>query len=157
MPSAIAGLGWWRNRGTIALPGYSVFDNPWAGVKTSTATWTRAQDSTALSGGFAYVEPNAVNSEFTSDAWFATGTYKVAVLFRSGTNYGIDSIQLDGVTKGTIDFYAAGTTNNNYSEVTSIALTAGLKVIKHLAASKNASSTGYYIVTHTQAWIRTAS
>ncbi len=148
----------YRPRGTVALTGYFVASTPWSGNKTASASWARSQGSTYLSGGVLDSGGGAAqNDEFTEDHQFQAGTYKVAVIHSKVSSWGIDSVQFAGVTVASIDGYAAGATNNNYTEVTGIAVTAGLKVVKHLMATKNASSSGYRFDPNSWAAIRTAA
>lgn len=146
-----------RSRGIAALPGYFLTDTTFAGFKTITGSRHNDQDSTALAGGWGYDSTAAQNNEWTHDRWFDSGTYKVAGIYRKASITGIDSIQFGGVEQAAIDTYAAATSSNNYAEVTGIAVTAGLKVVGHKGATKNASSTGYAIVAQTAAWVRTGA
>lgn len=149
--------GWVRNRGTAALPGYFISDTPWAGVKTVTASESRAQQSTSLSGGLFRPGTGAQNDEYTRDLQFQDGTYKIAQIGEKNTNRGIASVQLDGVEKASIDWYNAASADAQYQEVTGIALTAGLKVAKTAGTTKNASSSGYVLFISTEAWVRTGA
>lgn len=153
MPTAVVGtLG---RRGTAATPGYSVFIVPWAGSKANTTFDTRAQASSNLGGG-RLESSGAQNSEVSWDIWLDAGTYKFALLHTQADNAGIYSVQLDTVEKGTIDGYNAVATVV-YSEVTGIAVTAGLKTFKLKMATKHASSTSYQARVHSCAWIRTGA
>lgn len=154
MPTAVVGtLG---RRGIAAFPGYSVFIVPWAGHKSSVNAFTRDQGSGQLGGGRAYTA-DLLNSEVAWDVWLDSGTYKVAYVYQSASNYGIATFLLNGVSVGTIDQYAAAGAFNNYSEITAIAVAAGLKTLTVRAASRHASSTGYFLPMNSIAIIRTGA
>jgi len=155
MPTSV--VHFFRQRGVAATPGYSIFLTPWVGIKAATGFDTRFQTSAALGGGTWYNSGGAQNDEWTLDKWFDAGTYKAALLYYKASSQGIHSIQLDGVEQGQIDGYAAGASQNNYSEITGLSVTAGLKVIKDKIATKNASSSAYYGTSATLSWIRTGA
>lgn len=147
--------GWWgHTRGTIATPGYSIFLTPWAGVKGGTAN-TRSQTSILLGGGYFWTNPIAVNNDWSTDAWFDAGTYKFALIHYATGNAGIYTVKLDGSSQGTIDGFGAAA--NTYSEITGIAVTAGLKVVQVISATKNAGSSDYGNFSQTASWIRTGA
>lgn len=147
-----------RSRGIAATPGFSIFLTPWAGMKaTAGDTFQRTQQSGSLGGGVYYPGSNAQSSTSDSDFWLDTGTYKFSVIQEANSNKAIVSVQLDAVTKSTHDGYAAAQTMNAYSEVTGIAVTAGLKVVRFTNPTKNASSSGYGMFLQTAAFIRTGA
>lgn len=154
MPTPVVHV--FRSRGIAATPGYSVFITPWTASKANTNWATRTQNSALLSGGWLQ-SSGAQNDEVSWDIWLDAGTYKFAMVHSDDSNRGIYSVQLDGVEKGTIDAYAAGNTHNVYDEITGIAVTAGLKVFKLKMATKNASSSAYFGVPISCAWIRTGA
>lgn len=154
MPSPIAA--WLGAHGVKALPGYSLFLLPWIGTKSATGFTNRAQSSSYFSGG-ELLSSSLQNDEFTEDLWLDTGTYKIAHIYRKGTDMGIHSLQLNAVEKGTVDAYNAAASSNNYTEVTGVVLTAGLYTFKVKMATKNASSTAYYGAVNSSAWIRTGA
>lgn len=157
MPSAIAGLGWWRVRGVTALPGYSLFRTPWSTSNYSTTgTWTPNQNSGFLGGGQYYNTP-AQNDQFTNNEWLNNGTYKISVLYIQSTDKAIMTWKIAGSSVGTIDAYNASNLNNIYAEITGITVVAGLSTVQVIAATKNASSSNYYIQMHTYALIRTGA
>lgn len=89
----------------------------------------------------------------------AAGTYTLRTIYRMNSNQGIASISVDGgaALGTTIDFYAAGSTYNNITDITSIALTAGRHTIRYTAATKNASSSAYYLNIQGFALVRTGA
>lgn len=156
MPTPIAG--WFTSRGIVALPGYFISGVQWSGAKaTSGDAFARTQQSGSLGGGVWYPNANTQNSTTDEDHWVAAGTLKIAVIQEANTNKAIASIQFDGVTKSTHDGYAAAVTANSYTEVTGIANTAGLKVVRAINATKNASSTGFGMFLQSYAIVRTGA
>ena len=154
---AISGFGWFRNSGTAAKPGYSVFIVPWAGSKANTRWATRAQSSGRLGGGSLDTDDRLVNASVTFDVWLDAGTYKIAAVHAIETDAGIISITgITGATQ-TIDTYNATPANNTYTEVGSLAVTAGVKTIVLTMATKNASSTNYGCRLNSLALIRTGA
>lgn len=147
-----------KSSGVAALPGYSIFNVLWAGSKTSTQPITYQQTSAGLGGGEPYPNPANLNDVIDVDVWLDTGTYKICYLYYKNVDQGIVSVQLDGVTQGAaIDAYAASLSRNNYTEITGLAVTAGVKTWRLKGTSKNASSSGYYIIHHSKALIRTGA
>lgn len=145
-----------KTSGVVALPGYFIADTPWAGVKTHTNWSTPSQDGGYLSGGRRAVDVAGANNAFASDHYLATGTFKVALIYSTATYNGIHNITgLSGTQ--TIDGYASTGTANNYSEVTGIAVTAGVKTVTDTLATKNASSTDYQGQVNTLAIVRTGA
>lgn len=143
--------------GTAATPGYFIADVPWTGFKTQTGSRAADQSSAKLGGGQGYSDSGLVNNETTRDHYFDAGTFKCARILPYDTNLGINSTQIDGVTVASQDQYASPATNNNYVETTGIAVTAGLKVVKHISLSKNASSSAYYLPMQSCAFVRTGA
>ena len=129
---------------------------PWQGTKSTVGTWTRDVDSGQLGMGF-WDNAGAQNDETNNDLWLDSGTWKVALTYETAATYGIDTIQFNGVTQGTVDFYSAGVTHNLYAEVTGLSVaTAKIVTLKHLVATKNASSSNYRLAISSIALIKTA-
>lgn len=149
--------GWVRNRGITALPGYFIAANaPWGGTKSNTLFATSSQSSARLGGGSLDTDTTAQNNLFTEDRWADDGTYKLALIYAKGTDQGIHNFTGASGTQ-TVDAYAAAASENNYSEVTAIAVTKGLKTIQDQMATKNASSTAFGGKVNTWAYVRTAA
>ena len=75
--------------------------------------------------------------------YLVPGTYTLMLVHHKNTSGGIVDIQLDGASIGSIDFYASLTWNVR-TEITDIVITeAGLKTLKFLMSTKNASSSSY--------------
>lgn len=147
----------WVLQGIIATPGYSVFIVPWMGSKANTNFDLRGQYSTSLGGGRLQTNPQAQNNLVNWDIWLDAGTYKFALIHSVGTDRGIFHVRLGGTDKGTIDSYSAVGNDNTYSEITGIAVTAGLYNFELKMATKNASSSNYVGQIVSAAWIRTGA
>lgn len=143
--------------GIVATPGYSVFITPWAAQFAMTGSRENIQASDRLGGGFLDTGSYAQNNSATWNVYLETGTYKYAELYDKSANFGVGHIQLDTVDQGTIDYYAAGASSNNYTEITGISVTAGLKAFRNIASTKNASSSNYGFGWESMAWIRTGA
>lgn len=139
-------------------PGYTWQFLPFMGYKAASGLTSRAQDSGMLGGGTADSTTGVLDDYIEWDIWLDAGTYKFAGIFQTGSNRAIAHIKLDGTDKGTIDTYSAGVVSNVYSEVTAIVVaTAGVKTFRIQAASKNGSSSAYYLRPQSVAWIRTGA
>lgn len=124
-------------------PGYTWEYLPFMGTKSNTAWATRTQSSAELAGGRLDTDSTVQNNLLTTDMWGDTGTYKEAFVHRTGPDRGIYNVTGFSGTQ-TVDGYAAGATDNVYSEVTGITQsTAGVKTIQIQMATKNASSSAY--------------
>lgn len=142
--------------GVAATPGYFIARTPFAGTKTNTNWATRTQSSSALAGGRLDTDSTAQNNLHTQDDWFDTGTYKVALIHQKDTDQGIYNITGVSGTQ-TVDGYAGSASFNNYTEVTGVSVTAGLKTAQVSMATKNASSSAYGGELNTVAWVRTGA
>lgn len=129
---------------------------PWMGNKTNVNFASRNTFTTYL--GMGEIETTvAQNDEITWDIWLDTGTWKYAQVYATANSFGIYSVQLDTVQQGTIDGYSSSTVLNVYTEVTGISVTtAGLKNFKLKMTAKNGSSSNYFAVLQSCAWIRTS-
>lgn len=130
---------------------------PWQGVKSVVGTWSRNNLSDNLGMGYWTNDTVAQNDEFTVDVWMDAGTWKLASIGYTNTNRAILDYQLNGVSIGTLDWYSASLVNNVYKEIAGITVaTAGLKTLKVIASSKNASSSGFVAEMKSLALIKTA-
>lgn len=144
-----------HKRGVTALPGYFISDTPWAGTKSNTNWSTRTQDSSLISGG-RLDSSGAQNDLFTEDHWVSTGTCKVALIHSTASTFGIHNITgLSGTQ--TVDGYSGGGAGNVYTEVTGVAVTAGLKTVQDSMATKNDLATNYFGKINTLAIVRTGA
>lgn len=141
---------------------YTIGWAPWMGItaQSPAGKFNGVNDATAL--GMGVLTNNggagdAQNDEFSADFWLDAGTWKVVMIGRADTNKGISTVQFNGVSQGTLDWYAASIAENTYQEITGISVTtAGIKTVKILMATKNASSSGYSLRVASIAFIRTA-
>lgn len=154
---------WCETSGTFPTPagtdtpGYTWEHFPFMGNKMASAAVTNQQASTALAGSQHYLTAGAQNSYIENDVWLEARTYKFAYLYYRATDQGIATFSLDGSSFGTADQYGAAA-DNNYAEITGIAVTpAGVKAFRYTAATKNASSSGYYMVNHSVKWTSTGA
>src|SRR3990167_1758173 len=125
------------------------------GHKSEVGPPTRASVSTLLSMG-SITTPNTQNSELVWPLYLDSVTWKVADVHVTNGNYGIATYIFGATTIGTIDYYSAGTVSNVYAEITGfVNVTPQAADLTVRAATKNASSTGYYLELMSIALIRT--
>ena len=76
----------------------------------------------------------------------ASGTWRIDVVSLKGSNRGIITVSIDGISVGTCDFYNASDIKNVVIPIIGISIaTSGIKTIRLATATKNASSTAYYM------------
>lgn len=101
--------------------------------------------------------PNAQNNEIVWPIYLDSVTYKIAAIGMEGTNLAIATFLFDGVSLGTIDWYAGAGTGNSYKEITGVSITTPKAAdLTMRAATKNASSSGYLLHTNSIAIIKTS-
>ena len=122
---------------------YSVFIAPSDIPSASSGTWTLSVQSTML-GGMKILGPNTQNSYIEWPVLVAAGTYRLTLVYPKNNDYGIVTVALDGATLGTIDEYAASGSANSVTQISDIAITAGLHLLRFTMATKNASSGAYH-------------
>lgn len=141
--------------GGVDTPGYTWMYLPWMGEKAKGGTWARSQDSAKFGGG-SYNSDALSGSYLEWDIWLDAGTHKFASVASKAADSGIWDIQLNGVSKATIDMYASPATPNNYVEATGITVTtSGVYTFRLTSTTKNASSSAYGMNPYSVAWIRT--
>lgn len=145
-----------RSRGVVALPGYFIAESYWAGHKAAVGSISRFQGSTFLSGG-QIAGGGAQNDSQEADHYPSTGTYTFALIHIKEPDVGIYNVQFNGVTQLTIDGYAAAQAVNTYSDGAGLVVTAGVKTVKKLMATKNASASAYTDRSQTGALARTGA
>jgi hypothetical protein len=91
-----------------------------------------------------YQSSGAQNDAIAFDIFMEAGTYAVFCTFRKSTNTGIITVNLDGASQGTIDTYA-GSVAYGSGSVTAITVTAGKRTWQLKAATKNGSSSSYFM------------
>lgn len=113
-----------------------------APVGTWTPTYLAASDTGGVWSGWVNISDGAQNDSISFDLACAAGTYTLELLHLPYTNRGIYTAQIDGVTVGTIDGYAASLTAGR-SLLPGVAIAAGAHTLTLLMAAKNASASGY--------------
>ena len=111
-------------------------------VTAPVGTWTPTYEALTQFYGWVNLSDGAQNDSISFDFACGAGTYVVDLYHLPFQNRGIYTVQVDGVSVGTIDGYASSLAPARGS-VTGVALTAGSHVITLLMATKNVSSTGY--------------
>ena len=124
------------------------------------------QYSSIIQGTWVWVQANnwvsntaarAINDELNYKAFLAKGTYQAVVFFTTGPDHGNLHILIDGVDKGNADGYSGGILNYQRIVVADIVVTtSGLVTIGLKVASKNASSSDYYMYVNLVTLYRTA-
>ena len=135
---------------------YSIGWFPWVAVKSTVGTWIRGANSSVLGLGYFYNTSAAQNDERIVDLYLDSVVWKFAMVAYKDNTRGISTIQLDGVSQGTLDWYNAADIGSQYAEITNLTVTTpSVKSYKMIAATKNAASSGYAIAASSDAWIRT--
>lgn len=104
-----------------------------------------ADAGSSVGWGYLAAATGSINDYAEWDVWIPAGTWTLIYYYLTGSSYGITTLSLDGTTLGaTIDGYTSGSVRNNVATRTGIVVaTAGVKVLKVLMASKNASASAY--------------
>lgn len=128
--------------------------------EATTGTWALTPIATASLTFPFYTTGSAANSgsatSFTSlgaqndaaswDVILAAGTWDAHFYVMKSTNTGIITLNMDGASQGTVDTYAAAAIGAKVS-ITGFTVSAtGKKRMQVLAATKNGSSSGYFMV-----------
>lgn len=117
---------------------------PWTGWY-SAVNWSRQNQSNTLSMGRG-VSSGTQNNEVVWHVALDSGTWTLTVIGEMNTMYGISTVSLDATTLGTLDWYAGSVSYNNVKQITGISVgSAGVYALKFKAATKNASSSAYYL------------
>jgi hypothetical protein len=148
----------------VIIPGGGGGGLPWrqeigAFLSSSNTNWsTRVADGNAGSV-LEYIQSSgAQNDEINFEGLsLEAGTYTVLMRVYTSNNHGIISIQLDSSQIGTIDLYSGSPTPDVLASATG--LTVGSDDVYQLKlkmTSKNGSSSNYYGLVHSIAFVRTA-
>lgn len=101
-------------------------------------------DNSFIHGGSKFA--SAQNAEINFDIVLAAGTWTIELLYYKDSNLGIYTVQLDGVTVGTVDSYSGGFIKNVRSSIAGITVTtSGKKRLRITNPTKNASATAYFL------------
>lgn len=114
--------------------------------------------STANSGTATetYNSTAAQNDAIAYDLVLAKGTWDCHIWVRKSTNTPILTLNQDGVSAGTVDTYAASAAAAKVSITGFTVASTGKKRMQLIAATKNASSSGYQVVVFAIEFLRTA-
>ena len=96
--------------------------------------------------------PAAVNDQWSQNFAMNSGAYTLSVLGQIGSNRGIMTVYIDGISQGPMDWYAAVGGPLIINMAVNIP-TSGPHIFRVIVATKNGSSTGYSI-TISQYWIQ---
>lgn len=103
------------------------------------------------------VSTGAQNAEISWKVDLSAGTWSLQLAHKTETNRGIYTVQVDGVTVGTIDGYAPTGSNPTISTIAGITIaTGGVHTVRLLMATKNASASSYYGTPSFLSFTRTA-
>jgi len=134
-------------------------DGPASTQVATVGTWTPTYLSNADTGnfvGWVNISDGAQNDKISYDLACAAGTYTVELLHLPFQNRGIYTIQIDGVSVGTVDGYAASLTPQR-AKLTGVTVsTSGVHTVSLLMATKNAASSNYVGVADRLTFTRTA-
>jgi hypothetical protein len=126
---------------TVSADGPPSVVTPQVGVWTPTYLMT--SDTGGVWSGWVSISDGAQGDSTSYDVPpLQAGTYSIELRHLPFTNRGIYTIEIDGVSVGTLDGYSASLTAGR-SVLTGVVLTAGTHVITLAMLSKNASSGGY--------------
>lgn len=104
-----------------------------------------------------YNPSDTQNDQIDYFIWLAKGTYTLSVLGRTGTVRPIATYMIDGVSIGTLDWYAAATDYSVIQTITNISITTiGKKIFSIKAATRNPLCGGWTLIYYSFAFFRTA-
>ena len=102
-------------------------------------------------------ETNAIDKYVEWEVYLSAGTWKMNVGYTTAINGGIVTPSIDSSDLSTIDMYTGSTVWRNTASYTGIVVgSSGVVPVRFRAASKNASSSGYYIRLYAIEFVRTA-
>lgn len=120
---------------------------PMARAEYSTVGNVSIAASSSLGGG-QLTTSGAVGNAVTWMCLLPFGTYDMTALFFRGSNRGITTMKIGGVTKGTFDQYG-GSAANTVGSITGFTVpTDGIYPVQFICESKNALSSGYFQLLH---------
>lgn len=109
----------------------------------SVGTWTLLAINDATYPYISILLNTGTQNDYISwDIAVSAGLWTIVLDVRKSTNLGIYTVQIDGVSAGTLDGYSASVAHSRLS-LTGVAMTAGHHTLKILMATKNASSSSY--------------
>ncbi len=108
-------------------------------------TWVGIRDTNLICNYQFTNTTHNINDQVNYRFSCSGGTYTFRILGHTNTDMGIATLLIDGVSIGTIDWYAASLTRNVLKDLSGVVLTAGNHILGMKAATKHASSTDYYL------------
>lgn len=151
-----------RDDGTLVAP---LAESHPVGVLVLTPTYeaTSAHSAGAWISGSNYatggmwISDGAINGYAEWSVYLGAGTWTMRCIYTTSNNGGIVTPSIAGTDLSTIDQYTASVTYNSVVSYAGISVaSAGAKAVRFRAASKNGSSSGYYIRMSTFSFRRTA-
>lgn len=127
-------------------------------IKSTVGSWVRANDTIGGNHGYQKLTgPGTQNSEVVIPVFLGVGTWTIGLIGTVFTDKGIVTVLLDGISKGTMDFYSSGgPTLGQKKSITGIVVTTPKRYDVTLrVATKNASSSGYAMILNALSFIRT--
>ncbi len=110
---------------------------------TTGGTYVSAIEPNCYAKMWWYIVPHTLNDELQGKFYLGAGSYTMRLWRGQHTDFGIATIQIDGVTVATVDAYGA-LTYSIMQDVTGVSIgTNGTHTISIKVTSKNGSSTGY--------------
>lgn len=100
-----------------------------------------------------FQNPPAINDQWSQQFTLNAGSYSLNVLGYTAPNRGIITWYIDGVSQGTMDWYADPGLNNSIKTLVVTVTTSGTHTLRAIIATKNVSSTDYYC-TIVQYWLK---
>lgn len=119
--------------------------------------WNTIATIAGVNGSQLSTDNGNQNNEVTWPVVLSAGTWTIRLVHDKSAAAGIYTVQFDGVTKGTVDGYAAGGSANDVGDITGVAVATTAKItFRIVMATKNASSSNYWGFLRHVKFIRTA-
>lgn len=108
-------------------------------------TWVIVTYGSIIFNTAFYNSSNAVNDEIQYKLYHKAGAYTIEIAGITDVDKGISTVSIDGVSQGTIDWYAASIVYNVLKTLPVVFTTSGTHTINLKITSKNTGSSGYMI------------
>jgi hypothetical protein len=118
---------------------------PWNYSDIIQGIWAWISSSVQYFYGTLRTSSHANGDQINYKVYLDAGTYTITVLGIKDGNTGIMDVLIDGVSKGTVDTYGAGTNNSLFPVSGIVVTTPGIVTLSLKTTGKNASSGGYYM------------
>jgi hypothetical protein len=140
----------WAGGGStgVAASGQEVII-PFGGSASNIRFSTLAQSSADYFGGELQSD-GTQSDEVTFQKYLQSGTYTLALAYKTGPTHGIFTIFIDGVQLGsTIDSWVSAGGVSQWSTISGVVIpTSDVHAIRLLMATKNASATSFFGIIH---------